>query len=132
MKIQQSLQLLALAGLSLSAVSCFVDTGAGTAVVTTETEYRPGYYVRTLPQHEVRVIGGTRYYYHNNVYYRPRGEGYVVVQAPGAYAGTRTEIIRTLPSGYRVVERGGTRYYLAGDTYYRAEGGGYVIVPNPF
>lgn len=132
MKIHSSLQLAAIAGLSLSAVSCIVDAGAGTATVTTET-YRPGYYVQTLPQYETRVIGGTRYYYHNNVYYRPRGEGYVVVESPrGPYDGTRTEIIRTLPPGYRVVERGGMRYYRAGDTYYRAEGGGYVVVSDPF
>jgi len=131
MKIQPSFQIVALTGLCLSAVSCIVDAGAGTATVT--TEYRPGYYVRTLPAYETRVIGGTRYYYHNNVYYRPQGEGYVVVESPrGPYAASRTEIIRTLPNGYRVVERGGTRYYLAGDTYYRAESGGYVIVPNPF
>ena len=45
--------------------------------------YRPGYVVTTLPQgYRAEVISGTRYYYHDNVYYRPQGRGYVVVQSP--------------------------------------------------
>ena len=52
----------------------------GGAVVTT---YQPGYVVQTLPQgYRTEVISGTRYYYHDNVYYRPQGSSYVVVRSP--------------------------------------------------
>jgi hypothetical protein len=55
-------------------------TPAPGAVVTT---YQPGYVVRTLPAgYRTEVISGTRYYYHDNVYYRPQGSSYVVVKSP--------------------------------------------------
>jgi len=131
MKTYQSLQLLLAAGLGLSAVSCVVETPAVTT--TTVETYRPGYYTRTLPAtYETRVVRGNRYYYYDNVYYRPQGEGYVVVDSPYGTVSARTGYVRTLPSGYRVVERSGRRYYMVGDTYYRSEGDGYVIVRDPF
>ena len=133
MKTYQSLQWLLAAGLGLSAVSCVMETPAVTS--TTVETYRPGYYTRALPpSYETRVVRGSQYYYHDNVYYRPQGEGYVVVDSPyGTVAATTgTGYVRTLPSGYRIVERSGRRYYVVGDTYYRPEREGYVIERDPF
>lgn len=116
---------------------------------TTVTHHRPGYVVTTLPRgHRTEVIGGTRYYSHNNVYYRPQGSRYVVVEAPNRGArsarydldrrgrydrGPRDQVtvIRTLPRGYRTVNHRGVRYYESNGVYYRSSGGGYVIVPRP-
>ena len=131
MKTYQSLQMLLAAGFGLSAVSCVMETPAVTT--TTVETYRPGYYTRTLPpSYETRIVRGNRYYYYDNVYYRPQGEGYVVVDSPYGTVSASTGYVHTLPSGYRVVERSGRRYYVVGDTYYRSEGNGYVIVRDPF
>jgi len=154
MKATTALLSLIAAGTGALLTSC-VDpyyTGPTTA---TATIYRPGYVVQTLPpSHRVEVIAGTRYYYHDNVYYRPQGRGYVVVESPHRhrhdYDGRRdydrdrdwdrgpsrgrgeVTVIRELPRGYRVVTHGGQRYYRVGDVYYRSEGGGYVVVRSPF
>ena len=112
--------------------------------------YRPGYVVTTLPPgHRVEVISGTRYYYHNNVYYRPQGRGYVVVDSPrhrGDWDGRRHDgyrdgrdydrrevrVIRTLPGRHVVVNHRGQRYYRVGNVYYQSREGGYVTVSSPF
>ncbi len=118
---------------------------------TTATVYRPGYVVQSLPSgYRVETISGTRYYYHNDVYYRPQGRGYVVVESPHRHArrdydrrddhrwdrnrGPRRDVtvIRELPRGYKVVTHRGQRYYRAGDVYYQSRGGGYVVVRSPF
>ena len=121
---------------------------------TTVTVHRPGYVEQTLPPgYRTEVISGTNYSYHDNVYYRPQGRGYVVVERPrGGHRhddwdhrhdrdrdwdrdrGPRRDVtvIRELPRGYKVVTHGGQRYYRAGDVYYRSEGSGYVIVRDPF
>ena len=132
-----------------SCVDPYYAGGAG--VSTTTTVYRPGYSVQALPPgYRVETIGGTRYYYHNDVYYRPQGRGYVVVESPHRHArrdydrrddrrwdrnrGPRRDvtIIRELPRGYKVVTHRGQRYYRAGNVYYQSRGGGYVVVRSPF
>lgn len=64
--------------------SCMDPYYGGGSTTTTVTEYhRPGYAVNTLPaRYETEVVGGVRYYRHENVYYRPQGSRYVVVEAP--------------------------------------------------
>jgi hypothetical protein len=48
-----------------------------------QVSYEPGYVINTLPSgYRTEVISGTRYYSHDNVYYRPQGRGYVVVRSP--------------------------------------------------
>ncbi|MFT4175212.1 MAG: hypothetical protein QM627_01035 [Luteolibacter sp.] len=119
--------------------------------------YRPGYEVRTLPPgYSVQVIGGTRYYYHNNVYYRSRGGRYVVVDNPrpsrgGGYQDRyrrpdqdrygrtvrpdrrdNVTVIRTLPRGARSVTYRGQSYYRHGNTYYQPYRGGYRVVSRPY
>ncbi|WP_193211391.1 DUF6515 family protein [Luteolibacter marinus] len=141
-----------LAGGSL--VSCVApyDVSGGAVVAST---YQPGYTVTRLPSgYRTAVYGGTRYYYHNDTYYRPRGNGYVVVETPrGARRSHRdwdgdgrrnyrdprptvpdanVRVIRRLPDGYREVHHHGQRYYRYGNTYYQSRGSGFVIVASPF
>lgn len=139
--------------------SCVVDPYyPGGSSTTTVTEYRPGYVVDTLPGgYRSEVVGGVSYYRHNDVYYRRQGSRYVVVERPGGVTTyerrdgydrgrydhdrydrdhgpdySRTTVIRTLPSGARVVTHRGTRYYESRGTYYRPASGGYIIVGSPF
>ena len=130
--------------------SCVVDPYyPGGSSTTTVTEYRPGYVTSTLPGgYRTEVVGGVNYYRHNDVYYRRQGSRYVVVERPGYRHDrhdrydrnhydrrpdySRTTVIRTLPSGARVVTHRGTRYYESRGTYYRPASGGYVIVGSPF
>ena len=148
------------------ATSCVVETYTPPHTVTATT-YEPGYVVGTLPSgYRTEVISGTRYYYHDNVYYRPQGNRYVVVKSPrpggSGWDGNQrgydrdwdgrdrdgdgrdrdsrddhrghnhreTTVIRTLPSGYVVVNRGGQRYYRVNDVYYQSRSGGYVVVDS--
>ncbi len=49
----------------------------------TVSSYRPGYVVSSLPPYyETEIIGGVQYYRRDNIYYRPRGNRYVIVEAP--------------------------------------------------
>lgn len=68
---------------ALLTTSCVVETYDPPHTTVTTTTYEPGYVVRTLPSgYRTEVISGTRYYYHDNVYYRPQGSSYVVVKSP--------------------------------------------------
>jgi hypothetical protein len=147
MKTKATVLMLIAAGSGALLTSCVDTYATHTAVV--EPAYRPGYVVHTLPSgYRAEVIGGTRYYYHNNVYYRPQGRSYVVVDPPRHHVprhyedrdwdrrGPRPDrdvtVIRELPSGYTVVNHRGRRYYRAGDRYYQSSGSGYIIVDSPF
>lgn len=125
-----------------SCVDPYYSTPGHTSVTTT---YRTGYEVRELPSgYRTQTIDGTRYYVHDNTYFRPRRDRYVVVEAPrnarrGQYerheygpGGRRDVYVDRLPSGYRVINRDGRRYYRAGDTYYESRGSRYVIVNRPY
>lgn len=115
--------------------------------------------VSTLPSgYRTVTISGTRYYTHNDVYYRPQGSSYVVVDSPHGGRTTYVErrdprdydrrgyserrdhydrgpsryevgtIVRRLPDGYRTVSRRGTTYYVYNDSYFRPHSSGYVVV----
>lgn len=75
-----------LTGVSVFALSgCFsYESRAGrTVVVDTAPVGVRETVVTTLPAgYRSRVYRGTTYYYHNNVYYRARPDGYVVVTRP--------------------------------------------------
>ncbi len=134
-------------GISLFAASCehrdydrsYSHDHRGTRTVVSG-QYRPGYYVQTLPsRYETVNYGGYRYYVRDNVYYRPQGRGYVVVENPrtrvtARYRGTTGDInvIRALPRGYRTVSHRGVRYYQYGDAYYQPVSGGYQVVASPY
>lgn len=55
--------------------------------------------------------------YDRDVYHRPGGG---------------TTVVRTLPSGARVVTHRGNRYWESRGVYYRQAPGGYVIVTSPY
>lgn len=83
MKTSTILLSLAAAGAGVLLTSCADPYYTGATATTTVTTHRPGYVVHTLPPgYRTQVISGTQYYSHNNVYYRPQGREYVVVDAP--------------------------------------------------
>jgi hypothetical protein len=155
MKMKPTVLMLIATGAGALLTSC-VDTYPAGPTAVIEPAYRPGYVIQTLPPgYRAEVIGGTRYYYHNNVYYRPQGRSYVVVDSPHLHArhdsdsyrhrdrdrdwdrrGPRPDrnvtIIRELPNGYTVVNHRGQRYYRAGNRYYQSSAGGYIVVGSPF
>lgn len=136
------LPLLSAFGVGLFATSCNHYDYHGHHSTRTVTHYRTGSQVRALPpRYRTLNYGGTRYFYHNNVYYRPQGSGYVVVADPrGRGVTARTSIrrtpdsrvMRTLPRGHRVVTHRGARYYRHGDSFYQPTRGGYRMVDNPY
>jgi hypothetical protein len=82
MKITTTILSLLAAGSGALLTSC-VDPYYSGPSSTSVTVHRPGYVVQTLPPgYRSEVISGTSYYYHDNVYYRPQGRGYVVVDSP--------------------------------------------------
>jgi hypothetical protein len=97
-----------------------------------------GYTVRELPRgFRTELIGGIRYYQHNGTYYRPRGEGYVVVAPPqGARTYSRPSdgngYVAQLPSGTNSVMVRGIRYFEYRGSYFRPQGAGYVQVRSPY
>jgi hypothetical protein len=119
----------ALGGFLLS--GCVYDAGPPVAYSTHTVEtHRPGYVVRTLPAHQVEVIGGTRYYRQGEVYYTNHPGGYVVVDPPRTRTVIRQgTVVRSLPRGYRTVIRQGTPYYIHDDVYYERSGSGYRVIP---
>jgi hypothetical protein len=72
-----------------------------------------GHVIQKLPpQHHVVPFRGTRYYYHDGVWYQPSRSRYVAVAPP---IGLR---ISFLPSFYTTIWVGGLPYYYADDVYY--------------
>ena len=89
-----SLAAVGLAALLTSCVDPYYSGGGygGASTTTTVTHYRPGYVVNTLPsRYETEVVGGVRYYHYDNVYYRPQGSRYVVVETPRGSRGYRDD-----------------------------------------
>lgn len=90
--------------------------------------YEPGYLVTDLPPgYETAVVGGTRYYHHGNVFYRPQGSRYVVVERPDrlpSHADRDRDGIPNWsdPNPLRPDDRRG----------YRRDGDGFVVVRDPF
>jgi hypothetical protein len=114
-----------------------------TTAAVVSHQYRPGYQVRSLPpRYQTMDWGGNRYYYYNDVYYRPYRGGYVVVENPRSRVTTtryrtggpsaNVTVVRTLPGGYRTVTHRGVRYYQHGNTYYQPTTGGYRMVASPY
>lgn len=137
------------AGLGLT--SCVAPyEPASSSTTTSETTYRPGYTVNTLPGgYRSETISGSNYYYHNGAYYQRRNDNYVVVEAPRRsryyteytqygnstvhnHADGSSHVISDLPSGYTTVDYRGEPYYRHQNRYYRRQGSGYVTVASPF
>jgi hypothetical protein len=85
-----------------------------------------GSVVASLPYGYTTVeVGGSPYYYYDNVYYRSGSGGYVVVDAPVA------TVFRETPSGYAPVVINGITYYVNNGVYYVYTSYGYQIVQPP-
>ena len=89
---------------------------------------RPGFAYHTLPRSYYSVhYHGSPYYFHDGIWYRPGGIGFVVIRPPiGLF-------IDVLPPFYSTLWFGGTRYYYANDIYYRRDAvqDGYVVSEPP-
>lgn len=87
-----------------------------------------GHRVTKLPVGFVALtIGGSPFYYHSGVYYRPHKGNYVVTRAPvGA-------VVVSLPHGFRTIHLRGRPYYVFNSTYYIYDRGHkhYVVVEPP-
>lgn len=143
MKIQRLLPLVSALGIGLFATSCNHYYHSGHAPKASVGHYRPGYITRSLPpRYQTMNHGGIRYYYHDNVYYRPHNSGYIVVENPRGRTTTtryysnqmpsKSRILKSLPGGYSTMSYKGLRYYRHGDNYYQQTRGGYRMVDNPY
>jgi hypothetical protein len=88
-----------------------------------------GFAVRELPRaaYYTRYRGGRPYYFHEGVWYRRSGLGFVVIAPPFGIG------IPVLPPFYTTIWVGGIPYYYADDTYYvwRPEAREYVVTEPP-
>ena len=87
-----------------------------------------GHQARVLPAGHLRLsVGGSPFFYHGGVFYRPYGSAYIVVNAP---IGAR---VRSLPTGFVSFSIGARRYYHLNATYYfyEPEKQEYVVVAEP-
>lgn len=83
MKIPPVLTCLILCAAPLAFTGCVDPYYSGGGAVAVQPAYRPGYTITTLPSgYRSEVIAGSRYYRHNDIYYRSQGRGYVVVESP--------------------------------------------------
>lgn len=85
-----------------------------------------GYAVHSLPTGSVTVVfGGSNWFYHAGVWFRPYGGRFVVSVPPIGI------IVPLLPPAYATLWIGGIPYYYANDVYYTATPGGYAVVAPP-
>jgi len=85
-----------------------------------------GHVVRVLPrEHRVFNHGGSRYYFHGGVWYRPHGPRFTVAAPPFGL------FVPFLPPYYATVWVGGIPYYYANQVYYVRQGDGYVVAEPP-
>ena len=93
-----------------------------------QRHHRPGDRVQSVPKSSVVVkVGRSKYHYNNGIYYRPKGNGYIVVSAP---TGAR---VRSLPAGFVSFGIGINRYFFVNSTYYlwHSDSREYVVVDKP-
>ena len=84
--------------------------------------------VRVLPAgHKAIVVGGSKYHYHNGVYYRRGSSGYVVAPAP-----VGATLVKLSP-GFTMVVVAGTPYFYSHGAFYRQNPrrNAYVVVAAP-
>ena len=85
-----------------------------------------GVRVVQLPrEHRVVVQGGSRFYFSGGAWYRPEGNGFVVVTPPLGFH------LPFLPPFVTRVWVRNVPYYYANDIYYTRHGSGYVVVAPP-
>ena len=86
----------------------------------------PGFAVRVPPPHAHVVFwSGTRYAFHEGVWYAPAPHGYVVVHPPYGV------VVPVLPAFRTAVVVGGLTFFYVNGAYYREVAGGYEAVAPP-
>lgn len=87
-----------------------------------------GVFVPAVP-HDARLVafGRDRYWFHDGVWYRPSGAGFIVAAPPFGI------VVPVLPAFFTALTIGAIAYYYANDTYYVAspQGGYQVVAPPP-
>lgn len=85
-----------------------------------------GYVVPRLPTGSISIAyGGSSYFFHGGVWYRPSGTRFIVVLPPiGIF-------VPILPSAYVTLWIGGSYVYYANGVYYAPSGTGYVVIAPP-
>jgi len=87
-----------------------------------------GYIIPTLPSaHRVFHYHGTKYYWHNGIWYRPSGTRFIVVLPPFGI------LVPILPPFYTTIWVGAIPYYYADGVYYtwQPEYRSYVVTEPP-
>ncbi len=85
-----------------------------------------GQTVRVVPaDHRVFRHGHSRYYLSEGVWYRPRGERFIIDTPPVGL------FVPLLPFAYTTIWVHGIPYYYANETYYTQTPGGYVVAEPP-
>jgi hypothetical protein len=81
---------------------------------------------RELPRdRRVIVHGGSRFFFHGGIWYRPHGTQFIVALPPvGVF-------VPILPPYYSTIWVRGVPYYYANEVYYAHRGSGYVVVEPP-
>ena len=79
-----------------------------------------------LPKGYISItVGGSRYHYHEGIYYRRASHGYIVTPPPiGA-------CIQELPYGYTVIYVDDAPYYTFNGVYYEHTPRGHVVIEPP-
>ncbi len=80
---------------------------------------------RIPPGHRVYSHRGSRYHYHDGIWYRPFGSHFMVVVPPIGL------VVPILPSAAVVLTIGGRPYYRYGSVYYVHQHDGYRVVEPP-
>ena len=85
-----------------------------------------GEHIQRLPSgYRTIAYGKSRYYFHDGVWYRPFGRGFVVDVPPFGL------VVPFLPLYYTTLLVGGLPYYYANDVYYTQTAGGYMVAEPP-
>ncbi|HDY99059.1 MAG TPA: hypothetical protein ENH72_11300 [Pseudomonas sabulinigri] len=94
--------------------------------VTSQPHMRPGSSVARLPSGYRQIHHRDHdYYYVRGGWYRPHGNGFIVVTPPIGLS------IPVLPGGYISLMIGGRPYYRYNNIYYVQRGNNYVVVDAP-
>src|SRR5689334_7106846 len=117
---------------SLALFGSILVFGGGTALADHRghgPHYWPrGHVVGVLPRASIAVhFGGSPFYFHQGIWYRPYGPRFVVAAPPfGA-------VVPVLPPYYTTLWVHGVPYYYANDVYYtwRNDARGYVVTNLP-
>ena len=101
--------------------------GPGRPAVEIRPEHRPGHVTPILPAGALSIRhGGSHYFHHGGVWYRPQGSRFVVVMPPIGLS------VPVLPAVSTRVWVSGAPYYVANGVYYAPMPSlGYVVVAPP-